>query len=211
MSAAMALALASLLVVPLARRAEAFPAEPGLTFAAHEEHGVLVIDRMDGGRPAVLAGVGDGPRPTYLLHEGGARTFVVRIERPGEAVVRRPGGPPGVARAELRTDGGMVRLVLRPGGGERLRCDPFVRRASRAHPSAVEDTGREGALVAGTYEAPLRDASGARVGWVWFRRRRQAPDLTFQASLPRTVDEGLAAAAATALGSAIDGDPAVPR
>src|SRR5206468_13071228 len=39
------------------------PVEPGVTFAAHEEHDGLVIDKMEGGEPAFLGPPGWFHRP----------------------------------------------------------------------------------------------------------------------------------------------------
>src|SRR5206468_12984096 len=52
------------------------PVEPGVTFAAHEAHGGLVIDKMECGEPALV-----GPPEWY--HRPGSPSYVFRVRAPG--------------------------------------------------------------------------------------------------------------------------------
>src|SRR5438046_10611303 len=101
------------------------PVDPDVTFAAHDEHGRMVVDRLPGDGAAVAT------PPAWLRRPGGA-TFVLRrdggaisalwLGAPGELDVRaspsRSGPLPGTVAAAR--DDGAIRLGLRQRGAAAL-------------------------------------------------------------------------------------------
>ncbi len=189
----------------------AVPVDPGATFAAHQVHGRVVIDRL---KPAPYAEL----VPPRLVHHPGDPTFVLRSERqtlaalwlrgPAHVEVRQGGATAArlIGEVDADWDEGAIRLTLRPNDGAPLRAGPFQREGAGTGPAALNRTVETTLDIAGTYRAPLRDPSGSSTGWFRIRVPRDGdePPLMYEALLPPSLDDSLAAAAAVVLGTEVD-------
>jgi len=186
----------------------AMPAAPGVTFAAHAVRDGVVVDAMRGGTvaPVVQHGLGF-PHPTFVVEEGPARGEAVTTCGPGCAEVRAStaADAPLVGRVEPRWKDDAIRLTIEPAGAPTLRTTAFVRRDWRNGTAALTRDVDLTTDVNGRYRAELRDDSGAQVGWLRVQLGDQVPaPAVYEGVLPPSVDEGLAAATAVALGSELD-------
>ncbi len=182
--------------------------DPTVTFAAHESHGGIVIDRMQGGQPAVLV-----PRsswrfwsgPVYLLDEGGVTGGALAVTSPAHVVVRPDlrADAPVIDRVEPDWENGAVRLTLEPASGPALRTDVFARTSGGAGPSALSRQAQLSLDVPGTYEAAIHSPDGHPAGWIRVSIDGRNGPARYEAVLPPSVDEPLAAAAVQALSSEI--------
>ena len=182
------------------------PVDSEVTFAAHEERHRLVIDRMQGGRPATLEPPGRirwPGAPTFVLQADGKRVGSLQVTAPGSVEVR-DGSVPG-ARVEPSWKDGAVRFALRTAGGPSLSTDVFSRVGAGLGPSVLSRRAQTILDVRGTYRADVRDATGHPVGWLRVRiSPYQAAPRIYDGVLPGDVDLGLAAATGAALGSELD-------
>src|SRR5438093_8219488 len=107
------------------------PVDPEVTFAAHQEHSGLAIDRLGRGRSGAL-------RPAGWLRRPGAPTFVLLADGQriaalwpaGDRVVVRSATAreaPLVGEVASGWDTGAIRLALRPAGSPAFSSDPFAR------------------------------------------------------------------------------------
>ncbi len=184
------------------------PVDPEATFAAHQEHAGLAIDRLARGRSGEL-------RPAGWLRRPGAPAFVLVADgqriaalwpTPDRVVVRSAMSreAPLVGEVASSWDDGAIRLALQPAGGPAFRSDPFAREGG-AGPALLTRTVQTVIDIRGTYRAPLRDSSGAAVGWLRARiSPYQEASRIFDGVLPAAIQPELAAAAATALNGEID-------
>jgi hypothetical protein len=186
------------------------PIESGVTFAAHSEHGRIVLDRLpEGGR-------GDIAQPGWIRW-GGAPTFVVRhdgqpvadlwLTAPATVEVRPSHAPDGTAAAAVDPtwEDNAIRLTARPTSGPALKTDLFARTGSGGGPPALSRVAQTTVDVRGAYRAALRDPKGAEVGWLRVRiSPYQEAARIYDGVLPGDLGTGLTAALVTALGSEID-------
>jgi len=183
--------------------------DPDANFAAHREHGGLVVDRLAPGRAGELRPArwvrlpGD---PTFVLEADGERIAALWVAGERVVVRRAPAeDAPVVGEIDPAWDAGAIRLVIRAADGSSLRTDPFARKVADTGPDALTRASQTVIDVRGTYQAALRDAKGAPVGWL---RVRVGPYLPapriFEGVLPAAVDPALSAAAAVALDAEID-------
>ena len=183
--------------------------DPDANFAAHREHGGLVVDRLAPGRAGELRPArwvrlpGD---PTFVLEVDGERIAALWVAGERVVVRRAPAeDAPVVGEIDPAWDAGAIRLVIRAADGSSLRTDPFARKVADTGPDALTRASQTVIDVRGTYQAALRDAKGAPVGWL---RVRVGPYLPapriFEGVVPAAVDPALSAAAAVALDAEID-------
>jgi hypothetical protein len=186
------------------------PVEPGVTFAAHLEHGGLAVDRLAGGGTGVLEPPGWFRRPgapTWVLRDGGGTLAALWVTAPSRVDVRRTRGAAGppVARVEPSWEDGAVRLALVPAGGAPLHSTIFARIGAGGGTSVLTRAARTTLDVRGTFRAELEDADGAGVGWLQARiGPYQAAPRLYDAVLPPEVDDGLAAALIVALDGEVE-------
>ncbi len=184
--------------------------DPEATFAAHREHGGMVIDRLGQDRSGTLGPAGWFRRPgdpTFVLRADGAEVAAYWIS--GQRVVVRrttEEGAPAVGEIDPAwDDGGAIRLSFKGTEGSALRTDPFARQMADTGPATLTRASQTVIDVRGTYKATLRDAKGKPVGGV---RVRVGPYLPapriFDGALPAAVDPALAVGAAVALDAEID-------
>jgi hypothetical protein len=187
-------------------------AEPAVsatpTFAAHEAHGGVAVDRMDGGEPAVattpswlrLPG-----EPNLVLKDGKGEEAALWMTGPSSFVVRRGSSSesPLDGRVEPTWENQAFRLTIVPAKGAALKSDVFEREDLGAGPSELTRNTLLSSDLQGSYRAFLRDPEGRPVGWMRIVVNVNGA-WKLEAALPRRVDEGLAVASAAALGNEVD-------
>jgi hypothetical protein len=189
-------------------------AEPALsatpTFAAHEVHGGLAIDHMDGGMTAVAtapAWIRLPGKPDFVVKDGKGEEAALWITAPSSVVVRKGASTdsPIDGRVEPRWDDEAIRLRIEPAHAAALESDVFEREDLGAGPRELSRTALLSTDVQGSYRAVLRDPAGKPVGWMRVKVTTHGGSPTrFEAALPPEIDEGLAVASAAALGEEVD-------
>jgi hypothetical protein len=204
-----AVVLAALMTIGCVTLHRPVEVDPDATFAAHQEHAGLAIDRFERGRSGRLG-------PAAVLRLPGTPTFVLEVEGEkvafvwlagSEAVVRRTPADtsPLVGTVTPGWDENAIRLTLRPADGTALKTDVFAHKSSGAGPEALARTAQTVLDVRGTWEASVRDSKGAAVGWMRVRIGPYLPaPRIFEAMLPSGLPPELVTAAAAALGAEID-------
>ena len=185
------------------------PIESGVTFAAHAEHGKIVLDRLpEGGRGEVT--------PPGLIRWGGAPTFVVTRDNQPVAdlwltatatVDVKPHASPGPESSSIvpAWEDNTIRFTLRRPNLPVLHTDVFSRSTSGGGPPALSRTAQTSVDLRGTYRASLRDPGGAEVGWLRVRiSPYQEASRIYDGVLPADLGTGLAAGMAVAISSEID-------
>src|SRR5437773_1457569 len=169
----------------------------------------LVVDRLGPGRAGEL----QPPRwvrlpgdPTFVLEADGERIAALWVLGQRVVVRRAPAeDAPVLGEIDPAWDAGAIRLVIRATDGSSFRTDAFARKVADTGPDALTRASQTVIDVRGTYQAALRDAKGAPVGWL---RVRVGPYLPapriFEGVVPAAVDPALSAAAAVALDAEID-------
>ena len=205
----MLLAGAAALAIGCAGLRHPLAVDPDASFAAHREHGGLVVDRLGPGRVGELRPAhwvrlpGD---PTFVLAADGERLAALWVTGERVVVRRAPAeDAPVVGEIDPAWDEDAIRLVIRTADGSSFRTDPFARQVADTGPATLTRASQTVIDVRGTYQAALRDAKGASVGWL---RVRVGPYLPapriFEGVVPAAVDPALSAAAAVALDAEID-------
>lgn len=181
------------------------PVPPGITFAAHEAHRGLVIDRTPDGATALAAPIrGRSWTEAATVLDGGEdagaelhTTSPARVE-----VTGAPSGEGGRVEPTWRNDA--IRLTIRPTRGPVIQSGVFHRLDHGAGPSELTRLAQDSIDVRGAYQAMLRDPNGRSVGWMGVIVGEDQPGhAAYQAVFPGNVDAALAAAATQALGSEI--------
>jgi hypothetical protein len=183
--------------------------DPDASFAAHQEHGGLAIDRLEHGRTARLRPAGwlrlPGA-PTYELESGGETIAALWLSG-SHVVVRRAASASAPLLGEVipSWDEGAIRLALQAAGGPAFRTDRFVRQQPGGGPGALTRAAQSVIDVRGTYEGTLRDARGVAMGFVRARvgPYQPAPRI-YDGAVPAGITPALAVAAAAALEAEID-------
>src|SRR6184192_3118588 len=174
------------------------PVDPDVTFAAHDEHGRMVVDRLPGDGAAVA---------TFVLRRDGETISALWLGAPGEVEVRASPSrsAPLLGTVDASRDDGAIRLSLRPAGGAALRTDVLERTSPGGGPAVLTRTAQTVLDVRGTYRAEVRDAAGKPAGWLRVRigPYQPAPRI-YDGVLPSGFPPGLAVAAAIAVGSEVD-------
>ena len=108
------------------------PLDPKVDFAAHVEHSELVVDRAQGGAPAVLVPARTLPfssGPTFLLQAQDKTIAALWVKDPAHVTVRQTSDPaaPVIGRVEAHWNAGAINLTLRPVDGPELHTGVFER------------------------------------------------------------------------------------
>jgi hypothetical protein len=184
--------------------------DPGVSFAAHEVAGGLMIDRMrDDDRGALVIGSRWNPfrlRRTLVVQRGPSQGEAIRIEGPGRAVVRTSDGPNAavVGRVEPAGNGEAVRLTIAPASHMPVFTGEFTREPNGLGSPELRCKVDRDDELAGTYRARLRAPDGTVVGWLQVSVGGEQPSpVSYEGVLPPSIDEAMAAASAAALGEEI--------
>jgi hypothetical protein len=188
----------------------AVPLDFDATFAMHQENRTFVVDRPRSGAPAEVTAAewfrlpGD---PAWALRRTGETRAAFWIDgnagttaRAGLLASDRP-----VGQVRPTWDDNAIRLHLEPPGGEPIVSDVFSRTEGGGGPAALTRDAQTILDVRGRYQAALRDATRAEVGWMRVRIGPYEPaPRIYEAKLPPGVSEELAVAAVISLASEID-------
>ena len=188
----------------------AVPLNVDATFAMHQENRTFVVDRPRSGAPAVVTAAEwvrlPGDPAWALRHNGETRAgFWIdgnagTIARAGLRASDRPLG-----QVRPTWDDNAIRLHLEPPGGEPIVSDVFSRTEGGGGPPVLTRDTQTILDVRGRYQAALRDATRAEVGWMRVRIGPYEPaPRIYEAKLPPGVSEELAVAAVISLASEID-------
>ena len=184
--------------------------ESDSTFAMHQENRVFVVDRSPSGTKSVVSAAewirlpGD---PAWAL-SGNDRTLAAywidgiagTTARAGRLASDEPLGT-----VSPSWDDQAIRLHIAPPDGVAVKSDVFARTDGGRGTLALGRTAQTILDVRGRYQAALRDASGAEVGWLRLRigPYEQAARI-YEAALPAGVDDRLGVAAVLSLAQEID-------
>ena len=188
----------------------AVPVDPGVDFAAHVEHRGLVIDRAQGGEPAVLVPVAALPftsGSTFLLQAQGKTIAALWVKDPAHVTVRQTSDPnaPVIGRVEAHWNAGAINLTFKPVGGQELQTSVFERTDGFGLPATLSSQATTVLDVRSMYRADLRDATGAPAGWLRVRiSPNMAASRVYDGVLPPSVQEPLATAAVALVDSDVE-------
>lgn len=200
----------SLAAYGCAIRYQALPVDPGVTFAAHDVHDGVVIDRMTGAAPAVAsipAVFRLHGEPNFTVPSLSGGTEGVWVPGPGRAVARQTASPESAIVGTIRPtwENNTIRLTIEPSHGEPLRSEVFEREDVGGGISELSRLAQQNIDLYGTYRAALRTADGKAAGWLRVSvGLRQPAHTIYEAVFPPEIDEGLAVATTEALGAEID-------
>jgi len=201
---------ANIVVVTSACGVRTIRPESDATFAMHQESRVFVVDRPLSGAPATVtaaAWIRAPGGPAWALRRDGKTLAAYWIEGNASATARAGSRSSDPLLGDVRPswDQNAIRLRIDPPDGPPLQSDVFARAADGGGPAAISRSAQTILDVRGRYQAALRDAAGAEVGWLRLRigPYEQAARV-FEAALPAGISEGLAVAAVLALASEID-------
>ena len=180
------------------------PSRVETTFAAHREHGGLVIDHVRGAGNAdvVVCESWSGTRP-HVEADGKMLMLALRPLGPGEVDVRARccTEAPTTGRVEPRWEDNAIRLALRT---DALSLETgLFERVDSGRPGRLSRAVEMAISLRGTYEALLRDADGKSVGWLRVQVERCGAR-RYEGVFPEAVAPGLAAATALALDTELD-------
>lgn len=185
------------------------PVDPELTFAAHEVHAGLVIDRTSHGGTGIATPVAGLHffEPAFVLRTDGTNDRELRITGPGRVVVEQRAperGSTELGRIEPSWDNNAIRLTFRPADGAPIQSGRFHRVDHGAGLSVLTRADQDRIDLEGAYRAWLRTPDGRDVGWLSLVVGEAQPGhVMYEGVLPPNIDDGMAAAAAEALGSEI--------
>jgi len=183
--------------------------DPQVTFAVHQEHARLVVDRAPGGGSGEItptSGFRGRGSPGFTLHVDGQPDAWLWVTAPATVDARQTADAAAerVGQVTPTWEDGAVRFALRGTDGQTLQSDTFQRVGTGGSSVLCRDV-HSVLDLRGTFRAELHDPSGGTPGWLRIQLGpyNDAPRI-YDAVLPPTVSPALAAAAAVALGSEID-------
>ena len=186
------------------------PLDPRVDFAAHSEHRGLVVDRAEGGQPAVLVPASTLPftsGPTYVLEGDGKTMAALWVKDAGHITIRQAAdaAAPVLGRVQAHWHHGAISLTFTPVAGPELHTTEFQRTDGPVGPAVLGPQITTAPDIRGFYQADLLDSTGAPVGWL---RVRLTPYMdasrVYDGVLPDSVQEPLATAAVELVDSDID-------
>ena len=198
------------LAVACGCRARAIPLESDASFAMHQENRTFVVDRPKSSAPAVVTAAEwfrTPGAPAWALRRNGETLAAYWID--GNAGTTAWTGSRGSDRplGDIRPtwDDNAIRLQIVPPDGQPIKSDVFARAGEGGGTSVLTRDAQTILDVRGRYQAALRDATGAAVGWLRLRIGPYEPAARiYEAKLPTGVSDDLAAAAVLSLASEID-------
>jgi hypothetical protein len=198
--------LTSLSLVVACGGLHTIPPDSEVTFAMHQENRVFVVDRPSSGTPALVAAAewlrvpGD---PAWALRRDGATLAAYWIDGNAGTTARTGLLVSDQSLGDVRPswDENAIRLHIEPPGGPAIQSDV----CGGGGTGALSRSAQTILDVRGRFEATLRDANGAEVGWLRLRiGPYERAARIYEATLPAGVSERLAVAAVLSLANEID-------
>jgi hypothetical protein len=188
----------------------AVPLNSDASFAMHQENRTFVVDRPRSGTPPVVTAAEwfrTPGAPAWALRRDGETPAAYWID--GTAGTTARAGPRASDRplGDVRPswDDNAIRLHLALPDGQPIASDVFSRADGGGGTSVLTRDAQTILDVRGRYQADLRDATGATVGWLRLRIGPYEPAARiYEAKLPAGVSDDLAVAAVLSLASEID-------
>ena len=180
-----------------------------VNFAAHLGDCGIVIDRMEGGRTAVLVRTRSLPAsggPTHVLQASGQTVAALWIAGPDEVRVRQTVDPaaPVIGQVHAYSEHGVIRLSFESTDGGVVRTSSFARSDGHFMSKDLEKELLSVSGEPGIYRANLQDPGSVQVGWLRVRLSSyMAASHIYDGLLPARLDGSLAAAAVLLLESQI--------
>jgi hypothetical protein len=210
MKATLAILTSLSLVIVCGCGTRAIPLQSDASFGMHQENRTFVVDRPQSSPPAVVSAaewLRTPGAPAWALRRNGAPLVAYWID--GDAATTARAGlqasdkPLGDVRPSW--DDNAIRLELEPPGGQPIRSDVFARAETEGGTPVLTRAAQTILDVRGRYQAALRDATGAEVGWLRLRIGPYEPAARiYEAQLPPGVSDDLAVAAVISLASELD-------
>jgi hypothetical protein len=188
----------------------AIPLDSDASFAMHQENRTFVVDRPRSGTPAVVTAaewVRLPGAPAWALRRNGETLAGYWIDGNAGTTARAGLLASDRSLGDVRPtwDNNAIRLHIEPPGGEPVVSDVFARTESGGATSVLTRDTETILDVRGRYQAALRNAAGAEVGWMRLRIGPYQPAARiYEAKLPAGMSEDLAVAAVISLASEID-------
>jgi hypothetical protein len=190
--------------------ARAIPLQSDASFGMHQGNRTFVVDRPSSSPPAVVTAaewLWTPGAPAWALRRNGETLATYWID--GNAGTTARAGSRGSDRAlgAIRPswDDNAIRLQIEPPGGQAIKSDVFARTQDGGGTAVLSRAAQTILDVRGRYQAALRDATGAEVGWLRLRVGPYEPAARiYEAKLPAGVSDDLAVAAVISLASEID-------
>ena len=190
--------------------ARAIPLQSDASFGMHQENRTFVVDRPRSSPPAVVTAaewLRTPGAPAWALRRNGETLAAYWIDGNARTTARAGLQASGRPLGEIRPswDDNAIRLQLEPAGGQAIKSDVFARSENEGGTPVLSRAAQTILDVRGRYQAALRDATGAEVGWLRLRigPYEQAPRI-YEAKLPAGVSDDLAVAAVISLASELD-------
>ena len=190
--------------------ARAIPLQSDASFGMHQDNRTFVVDRPRSSPPATVTAaewLWTPGAPTWALRRNGETVAAYWIDGNAGTTARagRSTGDRPLGAVRPSWDDNAIRLQLMPPDGQAVKSDVFARVEGGLGTSVLSRDAQTILDVRGRYQAALRDATGAEVGWLRLRigPYEQAPRI-YEAKLPAGVSDDLAVAAVISLASELD-------
>ena len=190
--------------------ARAIPLQSDASFGMHQENRTFVVDRPRSSPPAAVTAaewLRIPGAPAWALRHNGETLAAYWID--GNAGTTARAGPStgdrplGAVRPSW--DDNAIRLQIVLPDGQPLKSDVFARAEDEGGTPILSRAAQTNLDVRGRYQAALRDATGAEVGWLRLRVGPYEPAARiYEAKLPAGVSDDLAVAAVISLASELD-------
>ena len=210
MNATLPIVISLSLVVVCGCGTRAIPLQSDASFGMHQENRTFVVDRPRSSPPPTVTAaewLRTPGAPAWALRRNGETLAAYWID--GNAGTTARAGlsagdrPLGAVRPSW--DDNAIRLQLMPPDGQAVKSDVFASVEKVGGLPVLSRAAQTILDVRGRYQAALRDATGAEVGWLRLRigPYEQAPRI-YEAKLPAGVSDDLAVAAVISLASELD-------
>jgi len=190
--------------------ARAIPLQSDASFGMHQDNRTFVVDRPRSSPPATVTAaewLRTPGAPAWALRRNGETLAAYWID--GNAGTTARAGPTtgdrplGAVRPSW--DDNAIRLQIVPPDGPPVKSDVFARVEGGLGTYVLSRDAQTILDVRGRYQAALRDATGAPVGWLRLRIGPYEPAARiYEAQLPAGVSDDLATAAVLSLASELD-------
>ena len=188
----------------------AIPLQSDASFGMHQENRTFVVDRPRSSPPPTVTAaewLRTPGAPAWALRHNGETLAAYWID--GNAGTTARAGPStgdrplGAVRPSW--DDNAIRLQIVPPDGPPVKSDVFARVEGGLGTTVLSRDTQTILDIRGRYQATLRDATGAEVGWLRLRIGPYEPAARiYEAKLPAGVSDNLGVAAVLSLASELD-------